>query len=195
MNVRLYILQRATAAIMAPLVLAHIAVIFYATSRGLSAAEILGRTRGSIGWGLFYGLFVLAAAVHGAIGLRAVASEWTPLKSGQLRCSDVEVRRCAGGAGPARGVGGGAMSPGATTAHRRPSPQCAVDGGHGASALGAGARLLPAAAFLALGLAIEGEARLDGFLKWTASPLVKLGRDRCWCSCWRCTCWAACGCC
>jgi fumarate reductase subunit D len=28
--------------------------------------------------------------------------------------------------------------------------------------------------FLALGLAIEGEARLDGFLKWTASPLVKL---------------------
>ena len=28
--------------------------------------------------------------------------------------------------------------------------------------------------FLALGLAIEGEARLDGFLKWTANPVVKL---------------------
>jgi fumarate reductase subunit D len=28
--------------------------------------------------------------------------------------------------------------------------------------------------FLALGLAIEGEARLDGFLRWTASPMVKL---------------------
>lgn len=28
--------------------------------------------------------------------------------------------------------------------------------------------------FLALGLAIEGEARLDGFLKWSASPLVKV---------------------
>ena len=28
--------------------------------------------------------------------------------------------------------------------------------------------------FLALGLALEGEARLDGFLKWTQSPLVKL---------------------
>ena len=55
MNVRLYILQRATAAIMVPLVLAHLVVIFYATSRGLSAAEILGRTRGSIGWGAFYG--------------------------------------------------------------------------------------------------------------------------------------------
>ena len=31
MNVRLYILQRATAAIMAPLVLVHLVVIFYAT--------------------------------------------------------------------------------------------------------------------------------------------------------------------
>lgn len=29
--------------------------------------------------------------------------------------------------------------------------------------------------FLALGLAIRGEASLDGFLKWTANPLVKLG--------------------
>ena len=28
--------------------------------------------------------------------------------------------------------------------------------------------------FLALGLAIEGEARLDGFLAWTAQPLVKI---------------------
>ena len=27
--------------------------------------------------------------------------------------------------------------------------------------------------FLALGLAIEGEASLDGFLKWTENPLVK----------------------
>ncbi len=28
--------------------------------------------------------------------------------------------------------------------------------------------------FLALGLAIDSEVRLDGFLKWTANPLVKL---------------------
>lgn len=28
--------------------------------------------------------------------------------------------------------------------------------------------------FLALGLAIDGEARFDGFLKWTANPWVKL---------------------
>jgi fumarate reductase subunit C len=70
MNVRLYILQRTTAVIMAPLVLGHLIVIFYATRR----------TRGSIGWGLFYGLFVLAVSVHGAIGVRAIVSEWTPLK-------------------------------------------------------------------------------------------------------------------
>jgi fumarate reductase subunit D len=28
--------------------------------------------------------------------------------------------------------------------------------------------------FLALGLAIQGEAQLDGFLKWTANPYVKV---------------------
>src|ERR671924_1767121 len=84
MNVRLYLLQRLTAAIMAPLVLGHLVVIFYATSRGLSAAEILGRTRGSIGWGLYYGLFVLAAATHGAIGVRTVAAEWLDLKGAHV---------------------------------------------------------------------------------------------------------------
>jgi fumarate reductase subunit C len=79
MTFRLYLLQRLTALLMAPLILAHIAVILYATRNGLSAADILGRTRGSIVWGLFYGLFVLLAAVHGAIGVRAVLSEWTKL--------------------------------------------------------------------------------------------------------------------
>ena len=80
MNVRLYILQRATAVLMVPLILAHIAVIFYATRKGLSAADILGRTRGSIGWGLYYGLFVLAASVHAGIGVRTVAIEWGGLR-------------------------------------------------------------------------------------------------------------------
>jgi fumarate reductase subunit C len=81
MNVRLYILQRATAMLMVPLILAHIAVIFYATRRGLSAADILGRTRGSIGWGLYYGVFVLAASIHAGIGVRTVAVEWGGLRS------------------------------------------------------------------------------------------------------------------
>lgn len=79
MNVRLYILQRATAALMVPLIVAHVAIIFYATRRGLSAAEILGRTRGSIGWAAYYGLFVVAAAIHAGIGVRTVAIEWGKL--------------------------------------------------------------------------------------------------------------------
>ena len=78
MNVRLYILQRLTAALMVPLILGHLIVIFYATRKGLSAADILGRTRGSFWWALYYGVFVLAAALHGAIGVRSVASEWAP---------------------------------------------------------------------------------------------------------------------
>ena len=79
MNVRLYVWQRATAALMAPLVLGHIAIIFYATRQGLSAADILARTRGSILWAAYYGLFVAAASIHAAIGIRNVLSEWSPL--------------------------------------------------------------------------------------------------------------------
>jgi fumarate reductase subunit C len=79
-NVRLYILQRASAAIMAPLVLLHIAVIFYANHKGLSAAEILSRTRGSVAWALFYGVFVAAVAVHASIGVRTILLEWFGLR-------------------------------------------------------------------------------------------------------------------
>jgi fumarate reductase subunit C len=79
MNVRLYVWQRATAAVMAPLVLVHIAVILYATRHGMSAADILSRTRGSTAWAAFYGLFVLAVSIHAAIGVRNVLTEWTPL--------------------------------------------------------------------------------------------------------------------
>lgn len=76
MNVRLYLLQRGSAAIMAPLVLLHIAVIFYANHRGLSAADILARTRGSVAWAAFYGVFVLAVSVHASIGVRTILGEW-----------------------------------------------------------------------------------------------------------------------
>jgi len=79
MNVRLYLWQRTTAAVMAPLVIVHIAVIFYATRHGVSAADILARTRGSIAWAAFYGLFVFAVSIHASIGLRNTLSEWTPL--------------------------------------------------------------------------------------------------------------------
>jgi fumarate reductase subunit C len=79
MNVRLYLWQRATAALMVPLVLLHIAVIFYATRNGMTAADILSRTHGSIMWASYYGLFVAATSVHAAIGVRNVLTEWSPL--------------------------------------------------------------------------------------------------------------------
>lgn len=74
---RLFLLQRLSALILAPLVLVHLLLILYAVRGGLTAAEILDRTRGSLGWALFYGGFVLAAALHGSIGLRNIVSEWT----------------------------------------------------------------------------------------------------------------------
>jgi fumarate reductase subunit C len=79
MNVRLYLWQRATAAVMVPLVLLHIAVIFYATRKGMTAADILSRTQGSIVWATYYGLFVAAASIHASIGVRNVLTEWSPL--------------------------------------------------------------------------------------------------------------------
>jgi succinate dehydrogenase subunit C len=72
----LWVAQRATAALLAFFVLVHLATIIYAVRSGLDAAAILGRVHSSIAWPAFYALFVLAAAVHGAIGLRAVAGEW-----------------------------------------------------------------------------------------------------------------------
>jgi fumarate reductase subunit C len=80
MNVRLYVWQRATAALMLPLVLVHIAVIFYATRKGMTAADILARTRGSTVWASYYGVFVVAAAIHASIGVRNVLTEWSPLE-------------------------------------------------------------------------------------------------------------------
>jgi fumarate reductase subunit C len=80
MNVGLYVWQRSTAALMVPLVLLHVAVILYATRKGLTAADILARTRGSLAWAFFYGAFVVAVAIHAAIGVRNVLVEWLPLK-------------------------------------------------------------------------------------------------------------------
>jgi fumarate reductase subunit C len=80
----LYFVQRGTALVMAPLVLGHLAVILYAAQGGLSAGEILGRTQGSVFWAGFYGLFVIAAALHGAVGLRNVVAEMTPWRGRSL---------------------------------------------------------------------------------------------------------------
>ncbi len=73
----LFVAQRLSALVLAPLVLLHLATIIYAVQDGLGAAEILARTRGSLIWGGLYGLFVIAASVHGAIGLHIIVGEAT----------------------------------------------------------------------------------------------------------------------
>ena len=89
MEARLFALQRASAMILAPLTLVHLGLIVYAVRGGLNATEILARTQGSAGWALFYGLFVLAVAVHAPIGVRNVVSEWTPWRGRSLDAATV----------------------------------------------------------------------------------------------------------
>jgi fumarate reductase subunit C len=72
----LWVAQRASAAVLALCVTVHLATMVYAIRGGLSAAEILSRTRGSLGWLAFYSVFVLAITVHAPIGLRPVLGEW-----------------------------------------------------------------------------------------------------------------------
>jgi fumarate reductase subunit C len=81
---RLFLLQRLSALVLAPLVLVHLGLVIYAIRGGLSAEEILGRTQGSTGWAAFYALFVVAASVHAPIGLRNVLLEWTALPRGAV---------------------------------------------------------------------------------------------------------------
>jgi fumarate reductase subunit C len=79
-GMRLWVAQRVTAGVLALCVVVHLATIIYAVRGGLSAAEILGRTRGSFAWATFYAVFVVAAAIHGGIGLRTIAIEWLALR-------------------------------------------------------------------------------------------------------------------
>ena len=72
----LWIVQRASAALLALCVTVHLVTIVYAVRGGLTAAEIFARTRGNAAWLAFYTVFVLAVAVHAPIGLRPVMTEW-----------------------------------------------------------------------------------------------------------------------
>jgi fumarate reductase subunit C len=74
-QVLLWAAQRASAAVLAVCVIVHLVTIIYAVRNGLSAAEILGRTRGNMAWAAFYALFVAAVVVHAPIGLRNFLSE------------------------------------------------------------------------------------------------------------------------
>lgn len=73
---RLWYWQRMSAMLLGVCVLVHLVVMVYAVRGGLSAAEILERTRGSWAYGAFYGLFVLACAVHVPIGVANIVREW-----------------------------------------------------------------------------------------------------------------------
>jgi fumarate reductase subunit C len=73
----LFLAQRATAFVLACAVTVHLATILYAVRGGLTAADILARTHGNLAFALFYGVFVIAVAIHAPIGLRNVLREWT----------------------------------------------------------------------------------------------------------------------
>ena len=85
----LFVLQRLSAKVLAPLVIVHLALILYAVHGGLSAGEILGRTQGSVAWGAFYTLFVVAVAIHAPIGVRNILREWTRWRGRSLDVASV----------------------------------------------------------------------------------------------------------
>ena len=84
-----FALQRLSAKLLAPLVVVHLVLILYAVHGGLSAAEILARTQGSAAWGAFYGLFVVAVAIHAPIGVRNIVREWTRWRGRSLDVAGV----------------------------------------------------------------------------------------------------------
>jgi fumarate reductase subunit C len=68
--------QRMSAMVLALCVLVHLITMILAVRGGLTAAEILGRTQGSLAFASFYTVFVVACAVHVPIGLATIAREW-----------------------------------------------------------------------------------------------------------------------
>ena len=73
----LWLAQRASAAVLALCIVVHLVTMTFAVRGGLTAAEILARTRGSAAWMAFYTVFVLAVAIHAPIGVRTVVAEFS----------------------------------------------------------------------------------------------------------------------
>jgi fumarate reductase subunit C len=84
MTAILFLAQRASAMVLAVFVSVHLATIIYAVRGGLTAGEVLARTRDNHLFFAFYLLFVLAVSVHAPIGLRNVIHEWTPWQGRSL---------------------------------------------------------------------------------------------------------------
>jgi len=77
MSAILFVAQRLSAFVLAAAVAVHLGTILFAVRGGLTAGDILARTHGNVGFLMFYGLFVIAVAVHAPIGLRNILREWT----------------------------------------------------------------------------------------------------------------------
>ena len=77
-----FLLQRASAAVLALCVVVHLVTMVYAVRHGLSSEAIVARMNANPAWPAFYGLFVVAAATHAPLGLRTVVDEWLGLHGG-----------------------------------------------------------------------------------------------------------------
>ncbi len=75
-----FVLQRASAAVLAVCVVVHLASIVYAVRSGLSAEAIVSRMHANPAWPAFYAIFVVAVAIHAPLGLRTIADEWLRLR-------------------------------------------------------------------------------------------------------------------
>jgi fumarate reductase subunit C len=72
----LWATQRTSGAVLGLCTVIHLGTIIYAVRHGLSAADILARTRGNLVWAGFYATFVIAVALHAPLGLRIILVEW-----------------------------------------------------------------------------------------------------------------------
>ena len=75
-----FVLQRASAAVLALCVVVHLATIIYAVRHGLTSDAIVARVHANPAWPAFYVVFVIAAAVHAPLGIRTIADEWLGLR-------------------------------------------------------------------------------------------------------------------
>jgi len=83
-----FVLQRASAAVLALCVVVHLATIIFAVRHGLTAGAIVARMQASAFWPAFYVVFVIAVAIHAPLGLRTIADEWLSLRG---RATDVAL--------------------------------------------------------------------------------------------------------
>ncbi|MEX0693398.1 MAG: succinate dehydrogenase [Rhodospirillales bacterium] len=80
---KLWVWQRASAAVLGVCVFVHLGMIIYAVQDGLSAVEIIDRVSGNLAWFAFYALFIIAVAIHAPIGVRTILNEMTSLSPRQ----------------------------------------------------------------------------------------------------------------